>query len=232
METTTEGTEGNGLADAAKAAADARADEITEVKRSFSRVLEIPLTEHEIAERAKSMASLAKEIDDVEAKKKAIAHELGQEIKDLQGQLSGIAKEVRSGCRTDDVPCEEGLDYSEQHMLTKRLDTLEIIDRRPLNAAERQGNFSFVEGEDEGVDDDDEGPGNVVHLRTEDAELDAAALQLRNVYTREELDGLAALHGIEVIDSMTDHSVSDLLAEAGVRAEPQHGDDEDESGEE
>ncbi|MFW6087678.1 MAG: hypothetical protein ACODAG_10775 [Myxococcota bacterium] len=162
MEATTQESNGS-LKDVAEQAAAERADQISEEKYRFERVLPVKLTEEQVADAAREMAEVAKQIDDLEQRKKELLAEMRTEMADLQGHLSGIAKKVRQGAVEDAVPCVQGLDYSEQHMITVRLDTGEVIERRPLTAEERQGEFDLSSADGEaGVRakaQDDEDPG-------------------------------------------------------------------------
>ena len=147
-------------AEATAASQDAhQGHEIAEHKRTVERILAIPLTDEELAERARKMAELRKEVGRLEEAKKASAAEYKGKIDRVNGEVDEIASEVRAGTREEGVQCAVGIDGTGNNMVTVRKDTGAVVHVRALTPAERQGNFHFVGGSEEG--DGDEAPDNV-----------------------------------------------------------------------
>jgi hypothetical protein len=104
--------------------------------------LEVKLTPKELQEKGQEMASAVLQYDDYEAEKKEIAKDLGDKMKDLHLQLSGLAKVTRRKTEVKPVECKVELNTPETG--TKRItrmDTKEIIKEMPMTVAERQSNL-------------------------------------------------------------------------------------------
>lgn len=145
-------------AEAAAASEDAHeGHEIAEHKRTVERILAVPLTEEELAARARRMAELRGEVGRLEEAKKAAAAEYKGKIDRINADVDEIASEVRAGSREEGVQCAVGIDATGNNMVTVRKDTGAVIDVRALTPAERQGNFHFVEGGAQDEEDEDDG---------------------------------------------------------------------------
>ncbi|MBL8600331.1 MAG: hypothetical protein JNK72_00260 [Myxococcales bacterium] len=110
-----------------------------------SKIQRLPckLSEYDKAQRAKLATQLIAEYRSKEDAQKLAAKEANLELKTLRSTLEEAARASREGIETRDVETREQPVFESWEMETVRLDTMEVIDRRPMTKEEharyRQG---------------------------------------------------------------------------------------------
>jgi len=170
-QTQTETETGNGegtWGEAAKASAEAGEKSWEPTRPEFERELRCALTEHEKADRLDKVARLRAERDRFEADKKETIAGFKAALERVETAIADIVDEARNGAKRM-VDCrEEANDAGTVRVV--RLDTGDILDERPMTAAERQGALDLDEapdgddlppdGEDDLEDDLEDEPGD------------------------------------------------------------------------
>ena len=200
---------GNGettWAEAAAASEQMQGHRIEEHVRDAERIIEVPLTDEELADRARRMAELRKEVGNLEQEKKDAASRYKEKIDRVNGDVDEVAEEVRNGTRPQCVAISEGVDGTGHNMVTVRKDTGAVIDVRPLTPDERQGRFDFVESDGE-EEQDDEGGDNVV---THPAEA-KPSLEDLDGHTKAQLVDVADRWKIDVDPKLTKADILDAV---------------------
>jgi hypothetical protein len=93
------------------------------------------LTDDEVAARAAELAQLVKVNDAIEAKKKAEAEKIKEELGHVAGNIRRLAKQVRERSEDRDVEVEERWDDIRCCVETIRTDTFEVVRSRPMTQA-------------------------------------------------------------------------------------------------
>lgn len=110
-----------------------------------SKIQRLPckLSEYDKAQRAKLTTVLLAEYTAKETEQKLAAKEASSELKRLRATMEEAGRAAREGIETRDVETREQPVFESWEMETVRLDTKEVIDRRPMTKEEhtryRQG---------------------------------------------------------------------------------------------
>jgi hypothetical protein len=107
--------------------------------------LPVKLTDEELRAKGDEIANQVIELIENEDDKKNCAADYTRRIKAIRQKIAALSGEVSSGTELRDVRCEERPDYEANLMLTFRLDTGEIIERRVLTHDERQQKMVLVQ---------------------------------------------------------------------------------------
>lgn len=120
--------------------------------------LPVRLTEEELRAKAQLQARAMREYGDIEAKKKAVTADFGDQLKEKRKELDQLAREVSTGMETRAVECDLVPIWSSFTVVTVRRDTKDTVETRPMTHPERQMQFGdFVP--DDADDDDDTSAG-------------------------------------------------------------------------
>lgn len=113
-------------------------DRNTVVLDTIDRMVEVPLDDEEIRERADHAAQLGSRIEDSEEAKRLAAKEAKQEIDLMKDDLRKTLREVRLHRVEREVKCEVVLNPSERSVSIVRTDTGEVVHTRPARESELQ----------------------------------------------------------------------------------------------
>lgn len=118
-------------------------------EKEIERMLEVILTDEEIAKRSREMSKVVISRGNLKAQAKIAAEGFAAEIKLLDQKIESEASAIEHGKEIRKVICREVLNTeAENEAITIRTDTGEIIASRPLTEEEKQQNlFDATEAE-------------------------------------------------------------------------------------
>lgn len=115
--------------------------------RKVVKELRCDLTPEEQRIKGQRLAHQEKEIYDLRHSAKKSAEDFKERIDLATRQMTGTASVLRNGYEYRAIECDEIHDYSTGTVRTKRTDSKETIDERPMNEQERQMTFMAEESE-------------------------------------------------------------------------------------
>lgn len=116
---------------------DHRRDSRTQVVPT-TRELPCPMSPEEQVEAAQQAGKFQRELLDLEAEFRRLKAEKNAEIQAKSEQFSEALERMHTGSVLREVACEERHDYGAGIVYVVRLDTVEVVDQRPMSAKERQ----------------------------------------------------------------------------------------------
>jgi hypothetical protein len=116
--------------------------------------LRVKLTPAEKDAKGELLAKLCFDLGELEEQKKASSAEFSAKIKTLKAENQGIVYDVRSGTEERSVECREVPIWRDGVAETRRLDTGEVVYKRPLTAEEKQQRFDHYIADDDAADDE------------------------------------------------------------------------------
>lgn len=117
---------------------DKEGDDPRVVRKEIGKILPVKLTDKELLAAGREAADSQEELRDVEGQAKAASDEYKGKMKAITGRIVRLASLVRAGYEHREVACEQVFDYEAGTLKVTRLDTREIVERRPLRSDERQ----------------------------------------------------------------------------------------------
>lgn len=102
------------------------------------RWLSRDLTDEEIIESAKSLASKRTALKHLESEKKSFVEQIKAKASQLESELDELNQRVSEGKAWGKIPCKVVTNYEEGTVTTTRLDTNEVLEERALRDTERQ----------------------------------------------------------------------------------------------
>lgn len=106
--------------------------------KRFGKWLPVDLTRDELLEKGRLLSERHQELGAIEAEKKQVVLGYGEQIKDIKGEITSLAKCICTKQESREVECEECFNYSEKTVTVRRLDTMEDISRRAMTQEEQQ----------------------------------------------------------------------------------------------
>ncbi len=106
--------------------------------RTYIKRIEVDITEDEARQRGEELARIVKDIERVEAEKKASNADLKKRIDALDARKAELAEVIRTGREDREVEVFNARNESRCLIETCRADDGEIIESRPMTATERQ----------------------------------------------------------------------------------------------
>jgi len=123
-----------------------KAEEALKEKRvETTKELSCVLTPEEYAERADAMADKAHELGALEGQKKSVADDYKGRISSAEAEMYRLSNIVKNKSEFRDVKCVEVYDYKEGEYRLERLDTCEVVSRRPLRNDEKHEQLTLVD---------------------------------------------------------------------------------------
>lgn len=161
--------------------------------KQTKRMLEVILTDTEIAERSKAMSKLVINKRQIKAKAKSEAEGYAAQIKLLEQQIDSEASIIEDGKEFRNVDCLERISpEAPNEVEIIRLDTGEVIATRPMTEEERQQSlFDAAEPETITISHLDENGNTVEVITTTPERLSKAAQTLK---LTDEGEGLIELY--------------------------------------
>jgi hypothetical protein len=102
------------------------------------RTLAVALTDDELKQKGDILVCRIQERDDVEQARKAAADGFKEHLKEIGGDISSLARQVRTRQEERVVTCMWERDDSRYAMILVRQDTGELVETRPMTDEERQ----------------------------------------------------------------------------------------------
>lgn len=109
----------------------------------IDKTLPVPLTERERLEIGEDIAAAQMKAEQTEKDKKAADDEFKGVIEGAYAEVSAHAALLRRGKRDTAVQCSILRDYRVGSVKVTRMDTMEVIEHRPMSAQERQMGMKF-----------------------------------------------------------------------------------------
>lgn len=97
-------------------------------RKETTRALDVPLTDHEIAGKARLLTAKMTERDAVDAKKRAAVKDYNGQLEDLDERIQTLRGEIETAKAKRDVPCLEVTDLQAREVRVYRLDTGEVCE--------------------------------------------------------------------------------------------------------
>jgi len=124
---------------------------------SVFKLLECPLNPEEVLANSHKLAEASLDKIRVEAEKKEANAEFGSQLKDLSKEIERLSKAMQDGFEEREVECDYRKNPEAGVMETIRLDTMAVIDSRPLEGNELNETMDFdgkQPGETEGEENE------------------------------------------------------------------------------
>jgi hypothetical protein len=102
------------------------------------RTLSVELGDEELKQKSDVLATRIEELDEVEQQRKSAMDGFKDHIKEIQGDISSLARQLRTRRENRVTPCMWERDDARMSMLLIRQDTGEIVETRPMRDDERQ----------------------------------------------------------------------------------------------
>lgn len=116
----------------------------------IEKVLPVPLTDRERLEIGEDIAAAQSKAEQAEKDKKAADDDFKGIIEGAYAEVSTHAALLRRGKRDTAVQCSILRDYRIGSVKVTRMDTMEVIEYRPMSAQERQMGMRFPSEEGRG----------------------------------------------------------------------------------
>ena len=110
-----------------------------------TRTLPVKLTDKELKDRGRQLAAVEFERKATIEEKKKILADYNEQLKVIDGKLEKLATAVKEKAEPREVPIEYRKDVAKNTMFTIRTDTDEVIESRPLDDFDRQGELPGTE---------------------------------------------------------------------------------------
>lgn len=119
---------------------------------SFTKEIPFDLTDDEVREYSEQLARGIQDIEGMKGARKIEVKQRNVEILELQDQVDDLADKVINRTELREVECEWRKDFDAAMMVMVRLDTLEIVDSRPMDEDEKQLGLPMQDGADKDED--------------------------------------------------------------------------------
>lgn len=107
-------------------------------RETFMHLVEVAMSDEDTGAQKNRLVEVDRKILAVEAEKAGAVSDFNKELKDLRKERVAILDVIGTGKERKQIACYEERDDRRGHMLTRRVDTDEIVDERPLSASERE----------------------------------------------------------------------------------------------
>src|ERR1044072_1538458 len=105
--------------------------------------LKVDLTDEDLKNRSKLLAKLLREYQSLENEKKEVNADFKHKMEAVKNRACELRDVIHTGKEIRPVECFLSADYRHGLMITRRSDTGEEIDSRPMTTSERQQEFKF-----------------------------------------------------------------------------------------
>jgi hypothetical protein len=103
-----------------------------------SRMLPVPITQEEKLRLMNERTALLAQVREIEDEKSAQLREFNRRVGELKAQLDAGDRKFRTGHEVKQVACRETVNLDDKTLTIVRLDSLDIIEKRPLTPEECQ----------------------------------------------------------------------------------------------
>lgn len=125
--------EGNPVVDS-----DGKPEKAKQLKRNVTKSLSVKLTDDEVLKYGRELARAHSDRARIEASLDSIKAEYKGKITEQEGIIEKLSPVIHSGTESRDVKCEELKDWVTGTVKVTRLDTMEVIEDRPMREDEKQ----------------------------------------------------------------------------------------------
>ncbi len=121
------------------------------VSRKTSRRLRVDFTPDELSARANELAMELKTLGEIDADKKSAMAEFGARSKEHKARVERLTNEIASKHVMEDIDCEEYMNHPREGMKQMvRLDTMEVVDTRPMLPSDYQLTLADICNDNDG----------------------------------------------------------------------------------
>jgi len=121
-----------------------------------TRFLDVPLTEQEKIDVAKTLAYKTQELAETEARKKSVASSFKEKEEAIKVEISAAARLYRDGCEMKEVDCIVFKEFDTGMAYIIRTDTCQIVSERKLKNSERQLSITDAKKKDADLEETNE----------------------------------------------------------------------------
>lgn len=107
-------------------------------EKNFTKLLRVNFTSKEKLDTGEQMANAVRNIKQAQDDLASVQSQFKSDIKKYEAELSGLAEKLNSGWEMRSVTCVQIKDFNVKSVQIKRLDTLEVIEERAMDADELQ----------------------------------------------------------------------------------------------
>lgn len=115
---------------------------------THTEMLQVKLLEGELLERAKKVGDVHEELQQHVADADAAKRKLKDKEADLTQEVDRLLHILRTGHEPREVKVEAWANFATERMQEIRMDTMKVINERPLEEHERQGEFDLLGWQD------------------------------------------------------------------------------------
>ena len=126
--------------------AEKKRDHISAEFRTLKVIMEPP----DQKKAGKDLANAVESIELIDSAKKTAMAEFGAKAKAAAQDIQELSRCLRSGYFLREVACEKRIDWGLLTFIVTRMDTGEVIEKRSMNAEEKQMTMEFEDEEDKG----------------------------------------------------------------------------------
>ena len=116
-----------------------------QIGKEVIRKLKVEIDDDTLAAYGNELADLIQSLEGLEDDKKASANEYKCKIDSASARARELANLIRARCQYLDVTCREERDFEAREFILRRLDTDEVVERRPLREDECQAELPIEE---------------------------------------------------------------------------------------
>lgn len=107
----------------------------------LNKMLKCMLTDEQVKQSAEEMARAYDDLKAMEEEEKSVKEQFKSRRSEIETRIGFNQRRVRDKYEHRQVECERKTDYKMDEVTTLRIDTNEIIERRPLTPEEKQTSF-------------------------------------------------------------------------------------------
>lgn len=104
--------------------------------RKYKKWLPVVLTEPQLLDKSRELSQRIKERSRVEAEKKSVVAEYGENLKELAGDITRLSDVVADGAEDQSVDVQDEVHIESQRIKTIRMDTNEVVIARVMTELE------------------------------------------------------------------------------------------------
>ena len=117
--------------------------------KKITKPLPCKLEEAEVTQYGRDMARAMNDKARIQAEADSIKQEYKSKIEEQSAIVEKLSGRVHSGIETRDVECQQIMNWTKGTVSVTRMDTREIIEKRPMREDEKQSEMKLGDGEGE-----------------------------------------------------------------------------------
>lgn len=108
------------------------------MRRNVTKSLPVKLTDEEVLKYGRDVARAVSDRGRIEIELDSVKADYKGKISEQDGIIGKLSPRIHSGIETREVACEEVKDWKKGTVTVTRLDTLDVIEDRPMREDEKQ----------------------------------------------------------------------------------------------